>query len=103
MARRPSELGKRRGFNRAIFDVLVYYFSNPNIRKASLENPEKVKSAFSDLRLESTDFTRSVELSTKSLTATSSRLILWGDKLKSILEVDISIPYFDESLNRIRV
>jgi len=103
VARRPSDQGKRRGFNRAIFDVIIYYLSQPNIRSSSLDNSIAVKSAFSELWQESLDFTRSVELSTKSLFATSSRLILWGEKLKSVLGIDISIPIFDGHTNRIKV
>lgn len=95
IGRKWTESGFTPRLNKAILDVLVFYFSDGRIREAALKNPEKVLQAFKALCLESKDFLTSVETTTKSLSATSTRLSLWGNRLSSALNLDFKIPSYD--------
>lgn len=77
-------------FNRAIFDIMVYYFSGiPSdvIRKNSL----KIKKSFESL-CSDPDFVKSIESTTKSISATATRFRKWGDKLQELLKLDLAVP-----------
>ncbi len=87
--------------NRAILDVLVYYFSHVSIRQAAIENKDAVVASFKDLFNVNTDFRDAVESTTKSLQATYARLSLWGMALRECLQVQIPVPEWDELNNRI--
>lgn len=86
--------------NKAILDVQLFYFSDERIRERALAKKEEVKEVFKNLNIESEEFRDSVEATTKSLNATSTRLSLWGSRLKSILEIDFNIPQLE--YNRIQ-
>ena len=100
VCRRPVEDGLRRPFNRAIFDALIFFISEKDIREKALKNRETVSNEFKILWRESQDFVSSVESTTKSITATFNRISLWGEALKNILKINISIPNLIE--NRIQ-
>lgn len=87
---RSNSFDKR--FNRAIFDVMVYYFSFENIRNAALNKKEIVFEAFKQLSVEDNQFVSSFETSTKNVQQTSYRFIKWGEKLRTILEIDFNLP-----------
>lgn len=78
--------------NKAILDVELFYFSDAKIAKEALSKKEAVVEAFKKLWVESEEFRNSVETTTKSLTATSTRLSLWGSVLREALGVDFNIP-----------
>ena len=78
--------------NKAIMDVELFYFSDAEIAEQALRRKEAVVEAFKKLWVESEDFRNSVETTTKSLTATSTRLYLWGSVLREALGVDFNIP-----------
>ena len=59
-----------------------------------------MKEAFKKLWMESEEFRNSVETTTKSLTATSTRLSLWGSVLRDALGIDFNIPKLEN--NRIQ-
>lgn len=71
-------------FNRAIFDVMVYYFSEPAVRSVVCQKKADVVSAFIDL-CQSADFMRSIESTTKTTTALKTRLLGWGNALAACL------------------
>lgn len=79
-------------FNRAIYDIMVYYFSNNSIFEAARNNKETIKNAFTELCSEDTDFLSSFEFSTKNIIPTQYRFRIWGEKLSSILSIPVSIP-----------
>ena len=78
--------------NKAILDVELFYFSDAEIAEQALRRKEAVLEAFKKLWVESEEFRNSVETTTKSLTATSTRLSLWGSVLREALGVDFNIP-----------
>ena len=79
-------------FNRAIFDVMVYYFSDAAVRKKASAGKTKIISAFTKLCQTDADFLKSVETTTKSKDATSTRFTKWGQSLSKALDAKVSIP-----------
>ncbi|MEG3938222.1 MULTISPECIES: DUF262 domain-containing protein [unclassified Microcoleus] len=83
----------RSKFNRAILDVMVFYFSYPVIRDAAEKNPVAVANAFKELCSSSnSEFRESVEKSTTSIRETHTRLSLWGKALLKVLDVKFNVP-----------
>src|SRR6266436_10312195 len=66
--------------NRAVFDILIYYFSDEAVRKSALAKKAKVKSAYEALSNNSA-FIKSLETTTKSVDATRTRFLTWGQTL----------------------
>lgn len=79
-------------FNRAIFDIMTYYFAEPELRASALQAKASVKSAYESLSNSSSNFQASVSSTTKTTTATAIRLAEWGEQLRKILSVDIAVP-----------
>tara|TARA_R110002051_G_scaffold173090_9_gene243432 strand:+ start:15526 stop:16011 length:486 start_codon:yes stop_codon:yes gene_type:complete len=78
--------------NRAVFDIMMYYFSDSNIAsKASIES-EKIINAFIKL-CENKDFISSLETTTKSLVANRIRFSMWAEALNRELGTDIKSPF----------
>lgn len=71
-------------FNRAIFDVMTYYFAIPNVRAAAEAAPEQVVAAFQDLCDNDEYFRASIERTTKSIGATSKRFSAWAAVLNTL-------------------
>jgi hypothetical protein len=83
----------RSQFNRAILDVMVFYFSDEVIRKASENNKIAVENAFK-LICSSNDneFRTAVEGNTKNVKETYTRLYLWGEALSNALSIEFNLP-----------
>lgn len=79
-------------FNRAIFDIMVFYFSEKNIREAAMLKRNEVERAFQRLCVEDSTFLASLELTTKSLGATFTRLSMWASTLAELLNIEIYQP-----------
>ena len=79
-------------FNRAVFDIMTFYFRHPEIGDRALERSEQVRHAFMELCESNDQFTEALQTTTKSIQATFNRLTMWGERLQSILECDIDIP-----------
>lgn len=88
-----SENTYRGKFNRAILDVMVFYFSDPVISEAAEKNPAGVEEAFKELCSSSnSEFREAVEKSTTSIRQTHTRLSLWGKALLKVLDVEFNVP-----------
>lgn len=74
----------QRSFNRAVLDVMTFYFSDANMR-ATISPAEypSIKSDFEQLSDKSVDFSQSVQTSTKTVRATSQRFHDWEDVLRA--------------------
>ncbi len=81
-----------RRFNRALFDVLFYYFSDPAIRSLAVSNDQKIRRAFDDLFAQSPEFVQAVERTTKSVGALQTRLGIWGETLARAIGSQIDVP-----------
>ena len=90
-----------RRFNRAVFDVMVYFFRDKDTRQKALENREAVIKIFKNLCEQSAPFRTSIETTTKSIGALSTRLQLWGESLSEILDIKFQIPKIDKTTGRI--
>lgn len=80
-------------FNRAIFDVVIFYFSVETVRKSALAKKVRVKSMYEGLSGNSA-FIKSVETTTKSLDATRTRFLAWGQALSKAVSTKITLPSF---------
>lgn len=92
MARKWTSEGFEPRLNRAILDVIAFYFSDPNIRGASLNKTDLVLFAYKDLCIGSEPFRDSVERTTKSMGATNTRFKLWGEKLGEAIGLKFHVP-----------
>lgn len=90
-----------RRFNRAVFDVMVYFFRIEKVRNAALSNKQSVVDKFKQLCDNSKNFKTSIETTTKSIGSLSTRLELWGKGLENILNLEIDIPTLDPKTGRI--
>ena len=79
-------------FNRAVLDVIAFYFADEKIRSIALEKKENVLDSFKTLCETNAIFQKSIESTTKSMDSTINRLNLWGNELKKSLGEDFQIP-----------
>lgn len=83
-----------RSFNRAIFDALIYYAVDQNVRDFICRNKEDVKKLYDDV-LDSNEFQSAIESDTAGIPHTHARLSIWGQALKSISGEKIIVPSLD--------
>lgn len=88
LARKPGS----RQFNRAIFDVLIYYHSEERVRVALEGKEEKIKQSYRRLFESDTGFLQAVESDTAGAPNTSARLSLWASSLGKIAGKKLSSP-----------
>ena len=79
-------------FNRAIFDALIYYHSQPNIRKSLQGKHASVKKAYEQLFTSDSEFSSAIESDTAGAPNTSARLDIWGKALSSIAHKSFPAP-----------
>jgi hypothetical protein len=79
--------GAERRFNRAVFDVMTFYFADEDVRESIISNELQgdVRSAFIQLCVENADFKSALESTTKSKSAVFTRLRVWGQSLEEVL------------------
>lgn len=70
--------------NRAVMDVMTYYFAIPEVRAAIVGHEVEVKDAYEELS-NNADFVGSLQTSTKTSKATSERFHSWGDALRGVI------------------
>jgi Protein of unknown function DUF262 len=87
-----SSSSYRSQFNRAILDVMVFYFSDEIIREVSKTKQTLIESAFKELCSSDNKFKESVEGNTKNILETYNRLSLWGTSLLNVLDIEFNIP-----------
>lgn len=73
-----------RRINRAVFDIMIRFFSDQNVANRSIALPAEVVQAFKEICNDG-DFKASVEKTTKSIKATKMRMDLWGKALGLVL------------------
>ena len=88
--REPNGFENR--FNRAVFDIMTYYFRHAQIGELASQNRDRVIDGFKELCVEDERFSEALQSTTKSITATFHRLRQWGKKLQQILDCDLDIP-----------
>ena len=88
--RNPNGFENR--FNRAVFDIMTYYFRHAEIGELASKNREKVVAGFKDLCATDDLFNEALQSTTKSISATFHRLRRWGETLQTILACEVNIP-----------
>ncbi len=88
----PDRKKFERRFNRAIFDVMTYYFDDSSVVEASLAAKNEVLNAFVKLCEDDPAFSSSIQATTKSLEATHTRLSAWGHALSEAISLPLDIP-----------
>lgn len=85
--------------NRAVFDIITYYFSTPKIATAAANFPEEIRAAFERLCETNEDFRSALEATTKSMAANAIRFSVWGHALQHILGENIvrDVPHLDQN------
>lgn len=81
-----------RRINRAVFDIMMFYFADPKISQVAKDKKEEIVSAFKTLCTSHDEFRSSIEQTTKSIGANATRMGVWGETLKEILKLNFPIP-----------
>ena len=79
-------------FNRAVFDVMTYYFKRPALAESARAKAQEVVQAFQTLSETDHRFDDALATTTKTVTATGHRLEAWGIRLGEVLGVDVPVP-----------
>lgn len=87
LARKPES----RPFNRAIFDALIFYASDQQVRDAMGADPAAVRAAYADC-LRNDAFMEAVESDTAGIPHTHDRLAIWGRALSQALNIQFALP-----------
>ncbi|MEU2349859.1 DUF262 domain-containing protein [Modestobacter sp. NPDC049651] len=91
-------------FNRAVFDVMSYYFSLDEVVQAvDAEQAPLIKAEFADLSANDPKFRDSVQSTTKTVGATVYRLEAWGDRLEQLLGLALPVPRLAADQRTIRL
>jgi hypothetical protein len=77
--------------NRAVFDIMMYYFSDPIVREAAKGKQAELEAAFINLAANKA-FLSALETTTKSLEANKARFSLWADALNNTLSLKLESP-----------
>lgn len=87
-------------FNRAVFDIMTYYFRDADTGKLAAENAVQVNETFKRLCETDREFIDSIRVTTKTTKATFTRLQTWGVALGEILSRDLDLPHPDAGKQR---
>jgi|688.fasta_scaffold11198_5 hypothetical protein len=78
--------------NQSALEIMLFYFSDKKIQAKSTEiDLSKIEQAFQSL-CGSSEFTNTMKSSVQNLGNTSTRLKLWGEALKEVLDINFEIP-----------
>lgn len=88
-------------FNRAVFDVMVYYFRDPGVAEKARESPALVVKAYEDASSRN-EFRQAVLTTTKSLGATTTRIAQWGEVLGEALGLNLATVEIAEGRINVR-
>ncbi|SFR85450.1 GmrSD restriction endonuclease domain-containing protein [Maribacter stanieri] len=84
-------------FNRAVFDIMVFYFSVPGILEEARGKKTEILDKYKSLCVNDGDFRTSFEHTTKSIDNTFKRITTWGESLAEILDTQVTIPTYDSN------
>jgi hypothetical protein len=82
-----------RRVNRAVFDIMIFYFSDPAIRNAMGGKLQRIVDSFKRLCTEDPVFKASIETTTKSMAANQARFSKWGACVSEIAGIGVVIPF----------
>jgi Protein of unknown function DUF262 len=79
-------------FNRAVFDIMTFYFRTPEVARAAIDHRDAVQAAYHRLSEQDHEFVDAVQSTTKSIGATHLRLARWGTALQDATHIAVPIP-----------
>lgn len=79
-------------FNRAVFDVMTYYFRDEDTRAAALASRNDIKKAFIGRTTSDPEFLQSLTTTTKSKKATATRFVVWAEELSAATGESVTAP-----------
>ncbi len=79
-------------FNRAVFDIMTYYFRHADLRNNAIEQRHQVVRGFQLLCDSDLTFSEALQTTTKSRVATFHRFRSWGQCLQEVLGCEVPIP-----------
>lgn len=81
--------------NQSVLEVMLFYFSDHKIQSQLIDidatKKKNIERAFQNLCC-SDKFVKTLRSSTQHILNTSTRLKLWGETLKEVLDIDFNIP-----------
>lgn len=82
--------GPERRFNRAVFDLMTYYFADSTVRTATNDSDchQTLRDTLQTLCVENPKFLKSLESTTKTTEALLTRLLIWGEAVSDIIKVE---------------
>ncbi|MFJ5178856.1 DUF262 domain-containing protein [Streptomyces griseoviridis] len=89
---RYTAAGYEKRFNRTVFDIMAFYFSQPEIAEVAMNKRVAVKAEFERLSADDPSFAEALKSTTKTIDATSRRFNTWGESLANILGVQFPVP-----------
>ncbi len=90
----PSAKRYERPFNRAVFDVMTFYFRDHEVASQATENATAVREAFKYACIDP-DFSAYLSRTTKTIDAIVNRLAYWGMELSKTLSTPLPVPHLD--------
>lgn len=79
--------------NRAVADIMLFYFSNPDVRAAIPGHEEQIKLKFEALSTVRVEFLSAIETTTKSMQSVTERFNTWAEALNEELGMKVQSPY----------
>lgn len=79
--------------NRAIMDVMLYYFSDESIREAAIKKADDVRRAYEQLCTDDVQFLNSIEQTTKSMVSVTDRFKKWAEILSNCVAIPVKSPF----------
>lgn len=92
--RKWTKEGFEKRFNRAIFDIMMFVFHEKNVRDTLSTHGARLLSLFKSLSENDRDFLSSVEQTTKSMSATYTRLSRWAECINNEFNLNVTVPNF---------
>lgn len=81
--------------NRAVMDVMLYYFSIEEIRSLALLHSAAIKAAYEKMCSTDQRFMDAIEQTTKSMNSVCYRFNKWAEVLSACISIHVSSPYKD--------
>lgn len=84
-------------FNRAVFDIMTFYFRDESICEQAKFHKDKLFNYFKEACSVDRGFRSSLESTTKSIQATYTRLLKWAEILNRIPGIEVPVPELIEN------
>ncbi len=78
-------------FNRAVFDIMVFYFVDKDVANLAMKKSDEIVVGFKEMCDQNREFRASLETTFKSIKSTYIRLRVWGDVLNRN-GIAVSVP-----------